>query len=70
MGQCWELNWSEAGGRWHVLVQMTCKVGRFLIIGAVIGKCAPMFDYRGRPVIEALLPPGEVLGLEECPQAR
>ena len=48
----------------------TLRVGDSFIIGAIYGKVRAMFDYRGRPVIEA--PPStpvEVLGLEDVPQA-
>jgi translation initiation factor IF-2 len=48
----------------------TLQVGDSFIIGAVYGKVRAMFDYRGRPVIEALpSTPVEVLGLEDVPQA-
>ena len=48
----------------------TLQVGDSFIIGPIYGKVRAMFDYRGRPVIEA--PPStpvEVLGLEDVPQA-
>jgi len=48
----------------------TLQVGDSFIIGAIYGKVRAMFDYRGRPVIEALpSTPVEVLGLEDVPQA-
>ena len=48
----------------------TLQVGDSFIIGAIYGKVRAMFDYRGRPVIEALpSTPAEVLGLEGVPQA-
>jgi translation initiation factor IF-2 len=48
----------------------TLQVGDSFIIGPIYGKVRAMFDYRGRPAIEA--PPStpvEVLGLEDVPQA-
>jgi len=48
----------------------TLQVGDSFIIGAIYGKVRAMFDYRGRPIIEALpSTPAEVLGLEDVPQA-
>jgi translation initiation factor IF-2 len=48
----------------------TLQVGDSFIIGAIYGKVRAMFDYRGRPVIEALpSTPAEVLGLQDVPQA-
>jgi len=48
----------------------TLQVGDSFIIGPIYGKVRAMFDYRGRPVIEAPpSTPAEVLGLEEVPQA-
>jgi translation initiation factor IF-2 len=48
----------------------TLQVGDSFIIGPIYGKVRAMFDYRGRPVIEALpSTPVEVLGLEDVPQA-
>jgi translation initiation factor IF-2 len=48
----------------------TLQVGDSFIVGAIYGKVRAMFDYRGRPVIEALpSTPVEVLGLEDVPQA-
>jgi len=46
------------------------RVGDSFIIGPIYGKVRAMFDYRGRPMIEALpSSPAEVLGLEDVPQA-
>jgi len=48
----------------------TLHIGDSFIIGPIYGKVRAMFDYRGRPVIEALpSTPVEVLGLEDVPQA-
>jgi translation initiation factor IF-2 len=48
----------------------TLRVGDSFIIGPIYGKVRAMFDYRGRPVIEAWpSTPVEVLGLEDVPQA-
>jgi len=48
----------------------TLRVGDSFIIGPIYGKVRAMFDYLGRPVIEALpSTPVEVLGLEDVPQA-
>ena len=53
-----------------ILVQNgTLRVGDSFIVGAIFGKVRAMFDYRGRPIVEA--PPStpvEVLGLEDVPQ--
>jgi translation initiation factor IF-2 len=48
----------------------TLRVGDSFIIGPIYGKVRAMFDYLGRPEIEALpSTPVEVLGLEDVPQA-
>jgi translation initiation factor IF-2 len=48
----------------------TLQVGDSFITGAIFGKVRAMFDYRGRPAIEASpSTPVEVLGLEDVPQA-
>ncbi len=54
-----------------ILVQNgTLRVGYSFIVGAIYGKVRAMFDYRGRPILEAPpSTPAEVLGLEDVPQA-
>jgi len=48
----------------------TLRVGDSFIVGAIYGKVRAMFDFRGRPILEAPpSTPAEVLGLEDVPQA-